>query len=189
MDSIRHIGLDLHRDTISAAVLETDGTLMMQSVLATRAAAIIDFLQWDQRHTARHLRECKHSAWLYDLLARRVAEVVVCDRRKNKLLKSGNKRSDRCPQAGGVVAYPFLISRVSRRNQCSGGPAQGAQLYRTDRGHDSDNESVEGTFPQPGDCVPGRESIPEKTRESYLAQLGSAALLYERVPAAPSETP
>ncbi len=56
MDSIRYIGLDLHRDTISAAVLDSDGTLMMQSVLATRAAAILDFSKRDQRHAARHLR-------------------------------------------------------------------------------------------------------------------------------------
>lgn len=44
MDSLRYIGLDLHRDTISAAVLDKDGKLMLQSVLATRAAAILDFL-------------------------------------------------------------------------------------------------------------------------------------------------
>ena len=43
MDSLRYIGLDLHRDTISAAVLDSDGTLMLQSVLATRAARLLIF--------------------------------------------------------------------------------------------------------------------------------------------------
>ena len=41
MDSVRYIGLDVHRDTISAAVLDNEGKLTMQSVLATRAAAAI----------------------------------------------------------------------------------------------------------------------------------------------------
>ena len=35
--------------------------------------------------------EGTHSAWLYDLLARRVAKLVVCNPRKNALLKAGNK--------------------------------------------------------------------------------------------------
>ena len=35
--------------------------------------------------------EGTHSAWLHDLLVRRVARVVVCDPRQNALLKAGNK--------------------------------------------------------------------------------------------------
>src|SRR5208282_5242070 len=35
--------------------------------------------------------EGTHSAWLYDLLGRRVARLVVCNPRKNALLKAGNK--------------------------------------------------------------------------------------------------
>ncbi len=38
--------------------------------------------------------EGTHAAWLYDLLRPHVAQVLVCDPRKNALLKSGNK-SDR----------------------------------------------------------------------------------------------
>ncbi len=44
MNSVRYIGLDVHRDTISTAVLDSEGKLVMQSALATRAAAILDFL-------------------------------------------------------------------------------------------------------------------------------------------------
>lgn len=32
-----------------------------------------------------------HSAWLYDLMQRTVAGVLVCDPRKDKLLKPSNK--------------------------------------------------------------------------------------------------
>jgi len=43
MDSVRYIGLDVHRDTVSAAVLDQRGKLVMQSVVVTRANAILDF--------------------------------------------------------------------------------------------------------------------------------------------------
>jgi hypothetical protein len=36
MNSVRYIGMDVHRDTISVAVLDESGRLLMQSVLATR---------------------------------------------------------------------------------------------------------------------------------------------------------
>jgi hypothetical protein len=44
VNSVRYIGMDVHRDTISVAVLDEQGRLMMQSVLQTRAAAILDFI-------------------------------------------------------------------------------------------------------------------------------------------------
>jgi len=44
MNSVRYAGLDVHRDTISAAVLNQSGRLVQQSILATRAAAILDFI-------------------------------------------------------------------------------------------------------------------------------------------------
>src|ERR1019366_7368016 len=44
MDSIKYIGLDVHQSTISVAVLNADGKLVMQSVVATHAATLLDFL-------------------------------------------------------------------------------------------------------------------------------------------------
>ena len=44
MNSVRYVGLDVHRDTVSVAVLDESGRQIMQSVLATRAVAILDFI-------------------------------------------------------------------------------------------------------------------------------------------------
>ena len=90
MDGLSYIGLDVHRDTVSAAVLDREGKLLMQSVLVTRTAAILDFLHGIRGTLHVTFEEGVHSAWLDDLLQRRVARVVVCDPRKNKLPK-GNK--------------------------------------------------------------------------------------------------
>src|SRR5450759_1793481 len=91
MDSIKYVGLDVHRDTISVVVLNADGKLVMQSVLATHATAILDFLHGLRGTLHVTFEEGTHSAWLYDLLVRRVAHLVVCNPRKNALLKAGNK--------------------------------------------------------------------------------------------------
>ena len=91
MDSIKYIGLDVHQSTISVAVLNADGKLVMQSVIATHAATILDFLQGLRGSLHVTFEEGTHSAWLYDLLVRRVAKLVVCNPRKNALLKAGNK--------------------------------------------------------------------------------------------------
>jgi transposase len=91
MNSIKYVGLDVHRDTISVAVLNAEGKLVQQSVLATHASAILDFLHGLRGTLYITFEEGTHSAWLYDLLVRRVAHLVVCNPRKNALLKAGSK--------------------------------------------------------------------------------------------------
>ncbi len=91
MDSIKYIGLDVHQSTISVAVLDADGKLAMQSVIATHAATLLDFLHGLRGTLHVTFEEGTHSAWLYDLLVRRVTHLVVCNPRKNALLKAGNK--------------------------------------------------------------------------------------------------
>ncbi len=91
MNSIKYVGLDVHQSTICVAVLDADGKLVMQSVLATHAAAIVDFCAGLRGTFHVTFEEGTHSAWLYDLLLRRVAKLVVCNPRKNALLKAGNK--------------------------------------------------------------------------------------------------
>src|SRR5579864_7934556 len=94
MNKSKYIGLDVHQASISVAVLDESGKLAMQSVIATRAAAIVEFLDGLRGTLQITFEEGTYSAWLYDLLVRRVSKVVVCNPRKNALLKAGNK-SDR----------------------------------------------------------------------------------------------
>ena len=91
MNSIKYVGLDVHQSTISVAVLDGDGKLVMQCVLATRAGAIVDFFAGLRGSIHVTFEEGSQAAWLYDLLVQRVAKLVVCNPRKNALLKAGNK--------------------------------------------------------------------------------------------------
>src|SRR5208283_5347422 len=91
MNSIKYVGLDVHRDTISVAVLNAEGKLVMQFVIATHASTILDFLHGLRGTLHVTFEEGTHSAWLYELLVRRVAYLVVCNPRQNALLKAGSK--------------------------------------------------------------------------------------------------
>lgn len=91
MNSVKYIGLDVHQSTISVAVLNSEGKLLMQSVIKTKASALLDLIAGIRGTLHVTFEEGTHSAWLYDVLVRRVARVVVCNPRKNALLKSGSK--------------------------------------------------------------------------------------------------
>jgi len=66
----------------------------MESILETKAATILQFFAGLRGTLSVTFEEGTWSAWLYDLLHSRVDKLVVCNPRKNAMLKDGNK-SDR----------------------------------------------------------------------------------------------
>src|SRR6202171_2934085 len=94
MDSTKYIGMDVHKETISIAVLNSSGKLVMETTIETKASTLLQFVQGLRGSLHVTLEEGTWAAWLYDLLKPHVTKVVVCDPRKNALLKAGNK-SDR----------------------------------------------------------------------------------------------
>jgi hypothetical protein len=44
MNETKYIGLDVHQATISAALLDSTGELLMESILETKAATILQFV-------------------------------------------------------------------------------------------------------------------------------------------------
>jgi hypothetical protein len=94
MSSEKYIGLDVHQATISVAVMDSSGKVVMESILETKAATILEFFAGLRGTLSVTFEEGTWAAWLYDLLKPHVAKLVVCNPRKNALLKHGNK-SDR----------------------------------------------------------------------------------------------
>jgi len=101
MDSEKYIGLDVHQATISVAVMDSKGKIIMESVLETKAATILKFFGGLRGTLSVTFEEGTWSVWLYDLLNPHVNKLVVCNPRKNALLKDGNKsdRIDACKLA------------------------------------------------------------------------------------------
>ena len=91
MDSRKYIGMDVHQASISIAVRDANGKLVMESVIETKAATILECIQGIRGNLWVAFEEGTSAAWLYDLLKPHVAQVIVCDPRKNALLKTGNK--------------------------------------------------------------------------------------------------
>jgi transposase len=94
MESTKYIGMDVHKDTISVAVMNAAGKVVMESILETKAATLVQFIRGLRGNLLVTLEEGTWAAWLYDLLQPQVTQVTVCNPRKNALLQSGN-RSDR----------------------------------------------------------------------------------------------
>src|SRR6202795_4912403 len=94
MNQEKYIGMDVHQATISVAVLDSAGKLIMECILETKAGTILEFIQGLRGSLSVTFEEGTSAAWLHDLLKPHVDRLVVCDPRKNALLKDGNK-SDR----------------------------------------------------------------------------------------------
>jgi transposase len=94
MDSVKYIGMDVHKEAISIAVLNSSGKLVMESIIETKAITILQFVQGLRGNLQVTLEEGTWAAWLYDLLKPHVTKIVVCNPRRNALLKEGSK-SDR----------------------------------------------------------------------------------------------
>ena len=94
MKQEKYIGMDVHQATISVAVMESSGKLVMECILETKAATILEFLDGLRGSLSVTFEEGTSAAWLHDLLKPHVTRLLVCDPRKNALLKDGSK-SDR----------------------------------------------------------------------------------------------
>jgi hypothetical protein len=71
MNSEKYIGLDVHQATISIAVMDSTGKLVMESILETKAATILEFFAGLQRpvffscsRTHFFQAPLSYSAWL-----------------------------------------------------------------------------------------------------------------------------
>ncbi len=87
----KYIGMDVHQAMTVVAVLDADGKLVLETMVATEAAAMIRFVQSMNGPLRVTLEEGTQAAWLYEVLRAYVTEVIVCDPRRNKLLDDGSK--------------------------------------------------------------------------------------------------
>src|SRR5207244_4859751 len=91
VNSEKYIGLDVHQATISVAVMDSRGKVVMESILETKASTILEFFAGLRGTLSVTFEEGTWAAWLYDLLKPHVTKVVVCNPRKSALLKDGSK--------------------------------------------------------------------------------------------------
>jgi transposase len=87
----KYVALDVHKASVAIGVRDAKGKYIMESIVETKATTLLEFVKGLSGTIHLTLEEGTQSAWLYDLLKPHVAECVVCNPRKNKLLEEGNK--------------------------------------------------------------------------------------------------
>jgi hypothetical protein len=93
--STKYIGLDVHKESISIAVRNAAGKIVMESLIETKASMILQFIDGLRGDLHVTFEEGTSAAWLYDLLKPHVTRVLVCDPRKNKSMREGNQSDTR----------------------------------------------------------------------------------------------
>ena len=88
---VKYIGMDVHQEAIVIAVLNESGKVVMESVIETKASSILQFLHGLRGELHVTWEEGTWAAWPYDLLQPQVQHIVVCNPRRNALLKEGSK--------------------------------------------------------------------------------------------------
>jgi len=112
MNSTKYIGMDVHQATISVAVGDSTGKLIMEPVIETKAATILEFLGGLRGSLWVTFEEGTSAVWLYDLLKPHVTKVLVCDPRKNALLRAGNKNDRVDARKLAELLHTGLLSPV-----------------------------------------------------------------------------
>ena len=141
----KYVGLDVHQSSTVAVVQDEKGKSVMESVLATEAEAIRDFLKGLRGTIHVTFEEGTQAVWLYEIVKPVVAEVIVCNPRRNKLLAVGNK-ADRVD-----------AQKLAELLRCGSTAAEGAgaQLRFAGERYDAGNESGEGDLSGPSDQLRG----------------------------------
>ena len=89
--STKFVGMDVHKEAVSIAVMNLEGKLIMESIIETKAITSLQCIQGLRGDVLAPFEEGTWAAWLYDLLKPHVTRVLVCNPRKSALLKDGNK--------------------------------------------------------------------------------------------------
>src|SRR5271163_5051913 len=114
----KYIGLDVHKDATSIAVLNGVGKLVMESIIETKAATLLEFLYGLRGELHVTLEEGTWAAWLYDVLKPHLQEIVVCNPRRNSYFERGQQeRQGRCAEARRAAALRNAACGLPRRKR------------------------------------------------------------------------
>lgn len=175
MNLLKYIGMDVHKATTVIAVLSAQGKVVQETIIETKAEAILDFIKGQRGTLQIAFEEGTQAAWLYDLIQPYVASVVVCDPKK---IAGQGRKADK-PDAK-------RLAELLRTNSLS-------PVYRGERSTRALKELTQSYVAVVGDCTrvknrlkalfrgrgincDGSSVYNEEEREEWLGKLDSAAV-------------
>jgi hypothetical protein len=115
MSQEKYIGMDVHQATISVAVMDAGGKLIMECLLETKAATIVQFMQGLQGTRSLTFEEKTSAAWLHDLLNPRQPARGLLSAQRRSFEGRQQERPHRCAQAGRAIAHQPTQAGLPRR--------------------------------------------------------------------------
>ena len=176
MSNDKFAAFDVHAATTTFVVLDNEGKDVMHGVTETKADGLLSLVKGISGTVHLTFDEGTHAAWLHELLSPHVAELVVCNPRKNRrLIESKNDRID-----------AWQLARWLRSGDLS--PVYHGQngtryLKELVRGYEhvvDDNTRVKNRlkaiYRSRGVSAPGREAYEPAKKEDWIAKLDSVGL-------------
>ncbi len=171
----KYIGMDVHQATTVVVVLDAMGKLILDTIIATEAAALIRFLQSLSGPLHVTFEESTQAAWLYDVVRGFVAEVIVCDPRRNKLLSEGSKGDKPDARKLAELLRVGMVRPVYHGHQAT------RELKELVRGYETVSSDMQRTmvrikaiFRGSGIPTSGRGVYQAQQRQQWIEQLTEA---------------
>ncbi len=177
MNDAKYIGLDVHQATISATVLDSAGKSVMEAILETKAVTILQFIHGMRGDLQVTFEEGTCAAWLHDLLKSHVTQLLVCDPRKNALLKVGNKSDRIDAQKLAELLRSNLLRSVYHEDQGIRAVKELARSYMTiTRGLTRVMVRIKALYRSWAVPCAGQQVYALRHRAAWLAKISEAAV-------------
>src|SRR5215831_8317412 len=127
----KYMGMDVHQATTVVAVIDAEGKIVLETIVATAAAAIRRLIESISGPMHITFEETTQAEWLYERLEGFVAEVIVCDPRRNKLLSEGSKGDKADARRLAEVLRTGMVRSVWHGRQTTRVLKEMARAYET----------------------------------------------------------
>lgn len=176
MTKVKYVGMDVHSAMTVVAVIDQRGAAVCEAKMKTDAEVIRGYLKGLKGELHVTFEEGSQAAWLYEIIKPLVAELIVCEPRRNKLLASGNK-SDKVD----AEKLAELLRLGSLKAVYHGDPST-QKLKELVRVYDSivsDSvrvmNRIKAVYRGRGIRTPGRTVYHQSQRQAWLERIGVEA--------------
>src|SRR5439155_18987199 len=184
----KYVAMDVHKASIAIGVRDAEGKYIMESIVETKATDLLEYVKGLSGTIHLTFEEGTQSAWLYDLLKPHVAECVVCNSRKNKLLAEGDKGDRIDVQKLSELLYLGALRPVYHGDHGTRALKELAHCYESlVRDRTRVKNRLKAIYRGRGISYRGAEIYQTKQQQEWLAKLNErglkrrAELLYQQL--------
>ena len=184
----KYMGMDVHQATTVVAVIDVEGKTVLETIVPTAGGPIRRLIESITGPVHVTLEETTQAEWLHDLLQGFVAEVVVCDPRRNKLLVEGSKGDKADARKLAELLRTGMVRSVWHGRKTTRGLKEVVRAYETFAVDTRRTMMrIKALYRSRGIATTGSAVYQKNEREGWLKQLTEAGMqqraawLYEQL--------